>query len=380
MPQFLIDEPAEAILATLAEALDLVDLGIVVLNRDLRIRFVNRRYTEIWGGPPELLTTGATFRTLLDHAAGQLLYDVPAAELPAYLDRREAEIRAGAMATTEIDLLDGRRLLLRCIPCSHDGRILTFANITRLKQVQELQEQARVAADRMLVEQRFSCETLESQAAYLASLAESADENARRAEEAKQQLEREVAERRQLEAQLRRLAATDGLTGTLNHARFLVLGQRELDRVRQVDQTLAVLMLDIDHFKLINDRYGHQTGDEALKHCVAQLRAGIRGIDLLGRLGGEEFGIVLPAISREAAWQVADRLRVRVATMPLAHAGSTIGMTVSIGVALARDTDKTVEQILARADARVYLAKATGRNRVVSVDRHPDTQPRALTG
>ena len=148
----------------------------------------------------------------------------------------------------------------------------------------------------MNIEQRFNAETLETQAAYLASLAETADESARRAEEANRQLEHEIAERRQLEAQLRRMATTDGLTGTLNRARFLVLGQQELERSQQTGRGLAVLMLDIDHFKLINDRYGHQVGDEALKHFVAQLRAGVRGIDLLGRLGGEEFAIVLPAI------------------------------------------------------------------------------------
>jgi diguanylate cyclase (GGDEF)-like protein len=218
----------------------------------------------------------------------------------------------------------------------------------------------------MFVEQRFSTETLESQAAYLASLAETADESARRAEEAKQQLEQEIAERRQLEAQLRRMATTDGLTGTLNHAQFLLMGQRELERVRQRHQSLALLMLDIDHFKLINDRYGHLIGDEALKHLVVQLRAGIRAIDLLGRMGGEEFAIVLPTISAAVAGQVAERLRARVAATPLLHADQSIGMTVSIGVSMARDADTTLEQILARADATLYAAKNAGRNRVVA--------------
>jgi diguanylate cyclase (GGDEF)-like protein len=241
--------------------------------------------------------------------------------------------------------------------------------------VQELQQQACDAAERMLVEQRFSTETLEGQAAYLASLAESADENARRAEEAKQQLEREIAERRLLEAQLRRMATTDSLTGTLNRAQFMALGQRELERVHQLGQGLAALMLDIDHFKVINDRYGHHAGDEALKHFVAQLSTGVRGIDFLGRLGGEEFAVVLPGISRDAAWLVAERLRARVASAPLAHGDHVIGITVSIGVAMARDTDGTLEQILARADAALYAAKDAGRNRVLSADVHADAEP-----
>jgi diguanylate cyclase (GGDEF)-like protein len=380
MPHFAISEPADEILATLAEALDLVSLGIVLLDRDLRVRFVNRRYAEMWTGPCAMLVAGAPFRALLDLYAAQLFYDVPASEMSAWLDQREAEVRAGAIAPTELDLLDGRRVLFRCIPSSDGGRILTYANITRLKQVQELQQQAHDAAERMLVEQRFSTETLESQAAYLAALAETADENARRAEKAKQQLEQEIAERRQLEAQLRRLATTDGLTGTLNHAEFLALGQRELGRVRQLDQCLAVLMLDIDHFKLINDRYGHLAGDEALKHFVAQLRAGVRGIDLLGRLGGEEFAIVLPVVSREVAWQVGERLRARVAATPFLYGDHMIGLTVSIGVAMARDTEAMLGQILARADARLYAAKEAGRNRVVAADIPVDMQRRASVG
>jgi diguanylate cyclase (GGDEF)-like protein len=368
MSKFMISEPAEAILASLVEALDLVSFGILLLTPDLHVRFVNRCYAEMWDWPWSMLVAGAPFHALLNQAVARSLYDMPASELPAYLEQREAVIQAGAMPPTNIDLRDGRRLLVRCIPCADGGRILTYFDITSLKQAEELGQQARSAAERMFVEQRFSTETLESQAAYLASLAETADESARRAEEAKQQLEQEIAERRQLEAQLRRMATTDGLTGTLNHAQFLLMGQHELERVRQRHQSLALLMLDIDHFKLINDRYGHLTGDEALKHFVTQLRAGIRAIDLLGRLGGEEFAIVLPTISGEVAWQVADRLRARVAATPLLHGDQSVGITVSIGVAMARDADATLEQILARADARLYAAKNSGRNRVVADD------------
>ena len=380
MPQFLVTEPPEAILASLAEALDLIDFGIVLLDRDLRARFVNRRFAEMWAGPPDLLATGPAFRTLLEYTAANRLFGVPASEVPGYLDQRVAAVRAGVVTPAQIDLRDGRRLLFRCTPCADDGRILTWADITPVKEEQELHRQARDAAERMNIEQRFNAETLESQAAHLATLAESADENARRAEEANRQLEHEIAERRQLEAQLRRMATTDGLTGTLNRARFLALGRRELERSLQAGRGLAVLMLDIDHFKLINDRYGHLAGDEALKHFVAQLRTGVRSIDLLGRLGGEEFAIVLPAIPGEAALQVAERLRARVAATPLVHGDHTIGITVSIGLAMARPTDRTIEQILARADARLYAAKDAGRDRVVSADIPADAHPAVSVG
>ena len=225
--------------------------------------------------------------------------------------------------------------------------------------------QAQDAAEQLSVELRFSNETLESQAAYLASLAEAADANAQAAEEAKRQLQREVAERRQLEARLRHMATTDALTGALNRAQFLALGQREVERVRQHDLGLALLMLDIDHFKSVNDRYGHPAGDAAWCHIVSELRAGIRRIDLLGRLGGEEFAIVLPAIGREAAAAVAERLRAHVASHTLTHAGQQIDMTVSIGLAMLSDGDHGMEQLLVRADALLYDAKHAGRDRVV---------------
>jgi diguanylate cyclase (GGDEF)-like protein len=364
MPEFLLSEPAGSILAAVGEALDLVDFPLILLDRDLRTRFANRPFAEMWAGPRELLATGVGFRTLLEHVADNLLYDVPVADLPAYLDQREAAVRAGVIPPTGIDLRDGRRVLFRCTPCADGGRILTYADITPFKQEQERQRQACDDAERMNVEQRFNAETLESQAAYLATLAESADENARRAEEANRQLEHEIAERRLLEAQLRRMATTDGLTGTLNRSQFLALGQRELEHALLVDQALAVLMLDIDHFKQINDRHGHHAGDEALKHFVAQLRTGVRGIDLLGRLGGEEFAMILPVVDASAAMQVAERLRARVATTPFDHGDRTIDITVSIGVAMARDADTSLEQILARADAMLYAAKHAGRNRV----------------
>jgi diguanylate cyclase (GGDEF)-like protein len=181
---------------------------------------------------------------------------------------------------------------------------------------------------------------------------------------ARRELEREVAERRELERQLRRMATTDALTGVLNRAQVLALGQKEMDRARGLDQGLAVLMIDVDHFKAINDKHGHATGDEALKHLVARLLAGVRRIDLIGRLGGEEFAIVLPAVTPETAGMVGERLRSSVAGHPLQCESKQIRMTVSIGVSMVRRTDHTVEQVLARADTQLYRAKDGGRNRV----------------
>jgi diguanylate cyclase (GGDEF)-like protein len=290
---------------------------------------------------------------------------------------------AGAFPRAEIVLQDGSRLLLRCVLRHGGGRVLTCAALAAIDQrgidqpgdhpsdqagehTANQSMQARDAAERLAIDLRFSNETLESQASYLASLAEAADANAQAAEEAKRLLEHEVAERRQLEDRLRHMATTDALTGTLNRAQFMNLEQRGVDRVRQRDLGFAMLVVDVDHFKSINDRYGHQAGATALCHLASVLRAGIRRVDLLGRLGGEEFAVVLPAIGEEGAGAVAERLCANLASDPVLHDAQQIRMTISIGLAMLRDDDRALGHLLARADALLYAAKHAGRNRVVS--------------
>jgi len=358
MPQFLISEP-EAIVNPLADALDLVDFGIVLLDRDLCVRFINRPFAEIWMIPPGFMETGLKFRDLLNHGAANDWYAMPGADVPAYLQEREDEVRLGSAGPKRMNLKDGRSVLYRCTASLDGGRILTYADIS-----QELRRAVSDAVERISAETRFSTETMETQAAYLASLAEATEESAQRAEAARLLLESEIAERRQLEIQLRRLATTDGLTGVLNRAEAMTRAQRLMNFARQSNQCLTVLMIDVDHFKAINDRYGHAGGDQALQHLVAALRTGIRQVDLLGRLGGEEFLVMLPGTSPEAALTVAERLRAGVACATVPFGDRLIKMTVSIGLASWRDADRSVEQIIARADAALYRAKGGGRNRI----------------
>ena len=180
--------------------------------------------------PQEVLAVGRSFRDLFGQASADPCCAAPDDAVRAHLEQREAEIRAGTAAASAIELDDGRRLLFRCIPSPDGGRVLTYTDITWMRQQEDQQHAARDAAERMEVEFRFNKETLEDQASYLVSLAEESDANARRAEEARRQIEREIAERRRLEAELRRLATTDALTGTLNRRRFFELGQQELSR------------------------------------------------------------------------------------------------------------------------------------------------------
>ncbi|MEA2737433.1 MAG: hypothetical protein QOH05_740 [Acetobacteraceae bacterium] len=372
MPRYLISEPADSILKALGDALDLVDFGIVLLGPDLRARFINRRFGEIWNIDPAILATTPTFRELLEYAASRGWYAVAAADLAGYVDEREAEVRDGTTAPTLIDLSDQRRMLYRCIACADGGRILTYADISR-----ELRREASNAVARLSAEQRFTSETLEDQAAYLATLAEAAEASAHQAEAARVLLASEIVERRLLEITLRRLATTDGLTGALNRVELLASAQRALEEGQDAGLKLVVLMLDVDHFKAINDQFGHAGGDRALEHLVAALRSGIRQIDLLGRLGGEEFAIVLPDTPASSAEMVAERLRARVAEMSVRFGDQCIRMTISLGLALQLDTDRSVEQVIARADDALYRAKRNGRNQVVA-DHRPPAAPAGI--
>jgi diguanylate cyclase (GGDEF)-like protein len=124
-------------------------------------------------------------------------------------------------------------------------------------------------------------------------------------------------------------------------------------------------MLDVDHFKSINDRYGHAGGDLALKHLVSALGSRTRRGDLLGRLGGEEFAILLPSVAPEEAERLAERLVAHIAASPVAYGARLIEMTISVGLTMATGTDRSVERVIARADDALYRAKEGGRNQVV---------------
>lgn len=172
------------------------------------------------------------------------------------------------------------------------------------------------------------------------------------------------------EAQLRALATTDFLTGLANRRSFMEKIQYELARMQRVpDQSVTVLMLDLDHFKRVNDTYGHATGDEVLRHVAQLMRQCVRKTDVCVRLGGEEFAILLPHTSLSSAQVLAERLRSAIARAPLqipqaAQMPQQVDITISIGMSALHPTDALPDQALARADQALYRAKALGRNRV----------------
>jgi diguanylate cyclase (GGDEF)-like protein len=175
----------------------------------------------------------------------------------------------------------------------------------------------------------------------------------------------DITERKRMDAELLMLATTDFLTGLPNRREFMARLDDELARLhRNMDECAAVLMLDIDHFKHVNDEYGHATGDAVLRHLAALMQVGQRKVDKLGRVGGEEFAILLPGASFDAAMVYAERLRQKVATTPLEHEGLVIAVTVSIGIASLYPSDANSDAALVRADKALYAAKEAGRNRV----------------
>jgi len=169
-----------------------------------------------------------------------------------------------------------------------------------------------------------------------------------------------------MQRQLERLATTDSLTGALNRGRFMARAADEVMRARRYGRPLSAVMLDIDHFKKINDTHGHATGDEAIRSVVRVCRTLVRGADVLGRLGGEEFAILLPETPPQGAVLLAERLRRALAVTEVRMPGGVgVTFTVSIGVSALRPGEESVSALLARADEALYRAKNGGRNRVV---------------
>jgi len=164
---------------------------------------------------------------------------------------------------------------------------------------------------------------------------------------------------------LEKAAATDSLTGALNRRSFGNAYEREAERCGRQNLHLFVILLDIDHFKAVNDTYGHASGDHALRHLVSVCTATLRKTDVLARVGGEEFAILAPASDTAEVLHLAERLRQKIAAAKVTAGATTFGFTVSAGVAQAVLPGEPVDQALARADEALYEAKRTGRNKVV---------------
>jgi diguanylate cyclase (GGDEF)-like protein len=179
------------------------------------------------------------------------------------------------------------------------------------------------------------------------------------------------------------LAWKDELTGLFNRRRFVELANRELDLAQRSGQPIAVAVLDLDRFKHVNDQFGHAVGDTVLRAVAQAIVGALRSTDLLGRWGGEEFALVLPVTARSEALAVMERVTAAVRSLRIDAAdGTTLMCTASIGVAPREHDGERLEDLVARADAAMYDAKSSGRNRVhvapLTVLTEPSGHRRAL--
>ncbi len=166
-------------------------------------------------------------------------------------------------------------------------------------------------------------------------------------------------------SEVQRLATIDGLTALFNRAYFFAEATKLARIAQRYARPFAAIMMDVDHFKIINDTYGHPVGDEVIRIVAARLRATARDSDLLGRYGGEEFALVTPETGGSATL-LAERIRTVIAAEPVMTAAGPLAVTISVGVASVDSGEQDLGQVLARADAALYEAKQSGRNRVVA--------------
>jgi diguanylate cyclase (GGDEF)-like protein len=284
-------------LETLYSALDHVNSGLLILDGELRARYINPALHTMFRTitPEEIRATRPLYAELLQGAAAAAAVDPD-----NYVARRLAWVASGDPLPMDLPLITGAVLRCHIAILPGGGRMLIYSDVTDIVRNAEAMEQ---------------------------------------------------------------LATVDGMTGIYNRRHFLTLADREWDRGRRYSRPLSLLMIDIDYFKAINDRFGHETGDRAIVHVANLARECKRTSDVLARIGGEEFAMLLPETDLDDAQVVAERLRCQVAQCPFAEV--THSATISIGVATADEKMDGMSDLMKMADQALYAAKRAGRNRVM---------------
>ena len=286
-------------LRVLRDALENVQDGVLLLDADLNAIFMNQKVRKFWEIDEREAATRPSYRSLVTRSRRALAPGLPTKELAGFAAKRFAELKVGDHVR-ELQTPDGRRLRAHCTNMVGGGRMVTYYDITDLTQKTE---------------------------------------------------------------QLERLATTDPLTGLYNRRHFRVALDAEWSRFQRYYRSVSVMMVDIDHFKSVNDRYGHAIGDEAIKATAEACLLGKRKSDIVGRVGGEEFAILLPETTLSRAQIVAERIRKRIAGQALKVRDANFQITVSIGVAEASVSMSGADALLVAADQALYQAKGQGRNR-----------------
>lgn len=288
-------------LRVLTNALENVEDGIVVLDRDLDAIFLNRRMRAFWEISEAEVERHPSYISLLSRRQQALPTGLTPEQAKAFPAARIAEIKAGHHKR-DVQTPDGRNIRIHCTTMPNGRRMLTYCDVSDL-----------------------------------------------------------VRHTRQLEV----LATTDPLTGLFNREHFLYAVGTEWSRFQRYYRSMSVLAVDIDHFKTVNDRFGHTAGDEALKAVAQVCISSKRKSDVVGRLGGEEFAILLPETSLSRALIVAERIRKRIENLSLMINNVPVPLTASIGVAEAFVSMSGADALVTAAGDALYQAKSQGRNRSV---------------
>ncbi|KQT82487.1 diguanylate cyclase [Aurantimonas sp. Leaf443] len=301
----------------LIEALGQIDQAIIVLDRDLRVAFANPQYRRMYNLPEAGFDLGCAYLEILTYICangefGQGPYE-------HHIAQRMQPILARAPLRAERWRPCGMHIQIVGKAIGSGGYVLTFTDVTERDRMSEAIEAEVVGR---------------------------------------------TAKLRQANAELQRLASLDPLLGLLNRRAFFSVLEDRLAHDRDRAWHHAILMLDLDRFKSVNDAYGHAAGDLVLVRTAAAIRSAIRRDDIFGRFGGEEFVLMLPDVSDTVALRMAERIRLAIARMAIEIAGTTIGITASIGVAGITEAAPDIAAAIVRADQGVYDAKNAGRDRV----------------
>ena len=303
-------------LETLRAALDNIDQGVILLDSMLNAQFMNRAVRNLWHVSDEQADRKPPYIELVSDARKTGTFDVPPDQLNDFIANRVARVRAGDPTPIDIPHGDGRVIRAQCAVLPGGGRMLTYTEVTDL---------------------------------------------VHRA------------------AQFEELAAIDGLTGVCNRRQFNCRATAEWTRFQRYHRPLAALMLDIDHFKQINDAHGHEEGDRALTHVAQLCKQESRTTDIIGRIGGDEFIILMPETTLDQARAFAERLREKVVETPLRHdrTEGNISVRISGGIAEATVSMASIDALIRLADRALYQSKAAGRNCVSAAQSHSDCDHRA---
>jgi diguanylate cyclase (GGDEF)-like protein len=306
----------------LIEALSSISQGVLVLDSNFEVVFGNSQFRRMVDVPEALVQPGTSATILFRFLAQRGEYGPGDPEAQAAA--REEVIRSGKIQSLDRQRPNGKFLLIRGNSFDDGGYVITYTDATDRQR-----EQERLS---LLVDEK-------------------------------------TQELRKANRELGRLAAMDPLLGIPNRRRFSRLAERVHAQMVRDQQPSWLMMLDVDHFKSVNDRYGHAAGDAVLQAMVATIREILRPEDHLARYGGEEFTILLPVADQHEAAAVAEKIRSSIASSVVHFGDIEIRVTVSIGIAQWHYTEASIEVPLTRADRGLYYAKHAGRNRCHAVAR-----------